>query len=73
LWAVRWPFLSKREQSDVARRERVEEVEKNVTRSLRALATAFSKLADAVEKRRLARAGYEKPEQFLERTDGTKE
>jgi len=54
----------------VARRERVELVEKNVTRSLRALATAFSRLADAVEKRRLARAGYEKQERYLERTDG---
>jgi len=67
---VAWPFPSKKEHSDVARRERVELVEKNVTRSLRALATAFSRLADAVEKRRLARAGYEKQERYLERTDG---
>ena len=53
----------------MAKRERAEQVEKAVTTSLRALATAFTKLANIVEKRRLSRAGYHEPERYLERTD----
>ena len=62
------PF--KREQSAAARRERSAQVEKAVTTSLRTLATAFTRLADVIERRRLARAGYKEPERYLERTDG---
>ena len=61
--------LFKRESSDAARRERVEELERAVTQSLRTLAGAFTQLANAIEQRRLSRAGYEKQERFLERTD----
>ena len=61
--------LFKRESSEAARRERMEEVERSVTQSLRTLATAFTSLANMIEQRRLSRAGYEKQERFLERTD----
>ena len=61
--------LFKKESSDAARRERVEDLERNVTKSLRTLAGAFTQLANMIEQRRLARAGYEKQERFLERTD----
>lgn len=61
------PF--KKDNSVAARRERIEEVERTVTTSLRSLATAFTSLANMIEQRRLSRAGYEKQERFLERTD----
>jgi hypothetical protein len=61
--------LFKRETSDAARRERVEELERAVTQSLRTLASTFTTLANMIEQRRLQRAGYEKQERFLERTD----
>lgn len=63
------PRFLRRDTSDDARRERVEEVERTVTTSLRTLATAFTQLANMIEQRRLSRAGYEKQERFLERTD----
>jgi hypothetical protein len=66
---MRWPFARK-ESSDAARRERLDEIERGVTQSLRSLATAFTQLANAIEQRRLSRAGYEKQERFLQRTDG---
>jgi hypothetical protein len=68
MWFTR---LFKRETSDAARRERMEEVERSVTHSLRTLASAFTSLANIIEQRRLQRAGYEKQERFLERTDAT--
>ncbi len=61
--------LFRRETSDAARRERMEEVERQVTQSLRSIAGAFTSLANMIEQRRLQRAGYEKQERFLERTD----
>ena len=66
---MRLPFFSKRETTDAAKRERVEELERAVTQSLRSLAGAFTHLANLIEQRRLSRAGYEKQERFLERTD----
>ncbi|MBK7860811.1 MAG: hypothetical protein IPJ65_19855 [Archangiaceae bacterium] len=66
---MRLPLFFKRETSDAARRERVEGLERSVTKSLRGLATAFTQLANMIEQRRLSRAGYEKQERFLERTD----
>jgi len=67
---MKWPgFLKRKETTDAAKRERREEVERAVTGSLRALATAFTQLANAIEQRRLSRAGYEPQERFLQRTD----
>jgi hypothetical protein len=67
---VAFPNPFKREQSSVARRERNAQIEKAATSSLRTLATAFTRLADAIERRRLTRAGYQEPERYLKRTDG---
>ncbi|MBL8955864.1 MAG: hypothetical protein JNK82_34135 [Myxococcaceae bacterium] len=61
--------LFKRESSDAARRERLEEIERQLTQSLRTIGTAFTSLANMIEQRRLQRAGYEKQERFLQRTD----
>lgn len=70
LGSMRLPLIFKRgESSDAARRERLEELERSVTQSLRTLATGFTQLANMIEQRRLSRAGYEKQERFLERTD----
>jgi hypothetical protein len=69
---MRLPFFSRREQSDAAKRERSEELERSLASTLRVLATAFTRLADGIEKRRLTRAGYKEPERFLERTDPRK-
>jgi hypothetical protein len=66
---MRLPFFQRKEQSDAARRERAEQIERNVTSTLRMLATAFTRLADGIEKRRLSRAGYHEQERYLERTD----
>jgi outer membrane protein TolC len=67
---MRLPLFFKRgDSSDAARRERVEGLERAVTQSLRTLATAFGQLANVIEQRRLQRAGYEKQERYLERTD----
>lgn len=65
--------LFKRESSDAARRERLEEIERQLTQSLRTIGTAFTSLANMIEQRRLHRAGYEKQERFLERTDSNPE
>ena len=69
---MRLPQFFKRESSDAAKRERLAGLERGVTQSLRTLATAFSQLANLIEQRRLSRAGYEKQERFLERTDPPK-
>lgn len=69
---MRLPFFPRREQSDAARRERAEAIERNVTSTLRVLAQAFNRLADGIEKRRLSRAGFHEQERFLERTDPRK-
>ena len=66
---MRFTDLFKKETSEAARRERVEELERQVTTSLRTLAGAFTSIANMIEQRRLSRAGYEKQERFLERTD----
>ena len=66
---MRLPLLFRREKSDASKREKTEEVEKVLTGTLRSLATALTSLANTIERRRLARAGYEKQEKFLERTD----
>jgi len=66
---MKLPFFQRKKQSDAARRERADAIEKNVTATLRMLATAFARLADGIEKRRLARAGYHEQERYLERTD----
>jgi hypothetical protein len=68
---MRLPHFFKRESTDAARRERVEGLERAVTQSLRSLASAFSQLANMIEQRRLQRAGYEKQERFLVRTDAS--
>ncbi len=66
---MRLPPLFRRENSDAARREREEAMERVVTQGLRTLADLLKKMADLIEQRRLERAGYKQPpEQFLERT-----
>jgi hypothetical protein len=72
LGRMRLPLLSTlfgKESSTAARRERLEAMERVLSSTLRQLALTFTQVADAVEKRRLTRAGYEPQERFLERTD----
>jgi hypothetical protein len=69
---MRLPFFSRREHNEAARRERAEQLERSVTSTLRVLAATFTRIADGIEKRRLARAGYHEPERYLERTDPPK-
>lgn len=64
---MRLPLLFRRENSDAARREREEAVEKVLTEGLRKLSQALTKLADVIEQRRLERGGYKPPGEFLER------
>ena len=66
------PSLFRRERSDAAKRERNHQIERTLTKSLRTLGGLLTQFADAIEQRRLQRAGYEKQERYLERTDGKK-
>jgi hypothetical protein len=56
------------EKTAAARRERQEQLEKALSDSLRTLSKIFTRTAELIEKRRLERNGYEKQEQFLERS-----
>lgn len=66
---MRLPLLFRRENSDAARREREDAMERLVTEGLRTLADLLKKLADQVEQRRLSRSGYRPAERFLERSE----
>jgi len=57
----------KKENSDAAKREREEKIEKALAQGFRALAEIFKKSAELIEARRLEKGGYEKQEKFLER------
>lgn len=59
--------LFRREESDAARRERVEQVERAVVDGFRALADVLRRAADVLERRRLSRHGYPEQERYLER------
>jgi len=65
---MRLPKLFGRENSDAAQRERQDRAERLLSEGLRTLAHLFSTAADRIEKRRLARSGYEEQGKFLERT-----
>lgn len=68
---MRFP-LFKKENSSAAQRERQDQMEKLLADGLRTLSSVLTKLADLVEKQRLSRAGFEKPDKFLERQPGDK-
>ncbi len=60
--------LFKGESSSAAQRERREQVEKALADGFRTLSQLFQRTAELIEQQRLRRSGYEKQEQFLERT-----
>lgn len=59
----------KDENTAVARRERLDQVERQVAARFRQLSELLAKAAAMLEARRLERSGYERPESFLERAD----
>jgi hypothetical protein len=59
--------LFRRENSDAARRERVEQVERAMVDGFRALADVLRRAADLLEQRRLSRQGYAEQDRYLER------
>jgi hypothetical protein len=61
--------LFRRETNEVARRERLEQLERRVVDSFRQLSSILAKAAEVIEARRLQRNGYERPETFLERAE----
>lgn len=63
---MRLPF--RRENSQSAKREREDHIERQVTDGLRRLADMLKKAADLLEARRLERKGYMPKETFLERS-----
>lgn len=65
---MRLPSLFRRENSDAARRDRQEALERAVVQSLRRFSDVLRHAAEVLEARRLARGGYERPQAFLERT-----
>ncbi len=69
---MKFPLLFSRERSTAAAQARQAQAEKLLAESLRMLGQIFSKLADAVEAQRLERAGYERQEKYLERTETQK-
>ncbi len=69
---MKFPLFFSRESSAAATRARQDRLEKAISESLRVLGQMCTKLADAVEAQRLTRAGYTRPERFLERTDAKK-
>lgn len=64
---MKFPLFFRREQSDAARRERQDQMERKVTAGLRTLSGLLTKLADNLEAQRLHRAGHEEQGRFLER------
>jgi hypothetical protein len=62
-------FLFRRESNAVAQRERVERFERRVAEGFRQLAAMLSKAAELIDAQRLKRSGYQRPDNFLERTD----
>ena len=67
---MRFPLFRK-ENSTAAQRERQEQMEKLLADGLRNLSSVLTKLADLVERQRLSRAGFEKPDKFLQRHDSS--
>lgn len=66
--SMRLPSLFRRENSDAARRDRQEALERSVVEGLRRFSDVLRHAAEVLEARRLARGGYERPHAFLERT-----
>ena len=60
--------LFRSEKTTATRRERQEQMEKAVADGFRMLSKLLSRAADLVEQQRLARNGYEKQGEFLERS-----
>jgi hypothetical protein len=69
---MKFPLFFRREQSDAARRERQEQLERRLTQGLRAMSTLLQKLADNLEAQRLHRSGHEEQDRFLERHKDSK-
>ena len=69
---MKFPLIFSRERSSVAARARQEHLEKALSDGLRLMGQMCTKLANVVEAQRLARAGYQEQERFLERTDRKK-
>lgn len=67
---MRW---FRRENSEAARRERAEQVERAVIDGFRALSQVLQRAADFMEQRRLHRSGYEEQGRFLERVRDRKD
>ena len=67
--AFGWLTRLRRENSELARRERQEVIAKALTEGLRTLSGLISQVADRVESRRLKDSGYNQPGSFLRRTD----
>jgi hypothetical protein len=66
---MKFPLFSRRPDS-ISAHSAQDRAEKLLADSLRLLSQFCSKLADAVEAQRLARSGYSRQGEFLERTDG---
>lgn len=62
-------FLFKRENSQAARRERIDRAERRMAAGFRRLSHLFQRAAELIEARRLERGGYHPPGRFLERTE----
>lgn len=65
--------LFRRENSNAARRERAEQVERALIDGFRAFSEVLRRAADFMEQRRLSRSGYEDQDRFLERVRDEKD
>jgi hypothetical protein len=64
---MKFPLFFRREQSDAAKRERQDQLERRLTQGLRTMSGLLQKLADNLEAQRLHRSGHEEQGRFLER------